>query len=581
VTARQGFHYVDTGANLGFAGGVNTGLRLITPGTDVLLLNPDAVLAEADVPALHQTLYAEGAERLAATSPTLVDTSGHSQRVSWPLPSPSRMWREAIGVARLIPPPDEYCIGAVLLLRAEALADVGLFDERFFLYAEEADWQRRALDRGWRTAVQPNIRATHVGAGTSSDPSYRESLFHAGIETYQRKWYGRRGWTSYRLAALLGATARGLVLPGRAGARARARAVLYRRGPRRSVENIGPRTSTAVRITHVVVTNAFAGVERYVSEVAHEQAARGADVTVIGGDPVQMRAVLGRARHRSASTLGSALRQLSSLPRQDIIHAHMTAAEAVALASRFTHGAPVVSTRHIARRRGSTPAARWVGTAVHRGLALQLSTSNYVAGQIDEPSTVLWNGVRSVNADPAERDRTVLLLQRLEPEKATAVAVHAWGLSGLAAQGWTMLIAGSGSEAGDLQSLARDLGVQDSVRFLGHVKDTRRLLERAGVLLATGTADAFGLSVAEAMALGTPVIASDGGAHPELLGPDGWTFSVGDPRAAATVLRHVVGLSPAAREQQGAALRRRQQALFDLGGHVDRLAELYSDANRT
>jgi GT2 family glycosyltransferase len=125
-------------------------------------------------------------------------------------------------------------IGAVLLLRWDALSQVGLFDERFFLYAEEVDWQRRALALGWRSAVCDEVVASHIGAGTSDDPLRREALFHAAHETYIRKWYGRRGWWVYRTAACLGAAARAAVLPGGRRAEARRRALLYLRGPRRS-----------------------------------------------------------------------------------------------------------------------------------------------------------------------------------------------------------------------------------------------------------------------------------------------------------------------------------------------------------
>lgn len=577
-----GARYVDTGSNLGFGAGVNVGLRLVPPASDVLLLNPDAVVSGEALEVLRRALYRPGAERLAAVSPALVDPhDGSRQRVRWPLPTPGRMWREATGGSRMFPPPDEYSIGAVLLLRAEAIADVGLFDERYFLYAEEADWQRRALARGWHSAEVPDAFAQHVGAGTSSDMGRRDRLFHAAIETYLRKWYGPLGWASYRAAATLGALVRGLLLHGAAGRAARARAVLYLRGPRRSARMEQRIRIPGRRVTHVVVTDAFAGVERYVSEVAREQAGRGAEVTVIGGDPVRMTGALGRARHRPAATLPRAMLELLRVGRQDVVHAHLTAAELASVLTSPVHGAPVVSTRHIATTRGSTLLARWIGWAIRRSLAQQMATSRYVARIIDEPSTVLWNAVQSVDVDTAAtRDHTVLLLQRLEPEKATDVAIRAWAESGLASHGWELHIAGSGSQRDDLEELAGRLGVQDSVRFLGHVQDTRALLCRAGLLMATGTADAFGLSVAEAMALGTPVLASDGGAHPELLGPNGWTFPAGDAAAAAAQLRRAAERTTGERARYGYELRDRQRKLFDLAQHVHRLDDAYSGVSR-
>jgi GT2 family glycosyltransferase len=142
------------------------------------------------------------------------------------------MWAEAVGLGRL-PTRQIFLAGAVLLLRREAVLDVGPFDERFFLYAEEADWQRRARERGWASALCPDAVAEHVGGGTSMHASRRETLFHAAQETYIRKWYGRSGWLAYRVAACLGAAARALVLRHERRKEAARRTLLYLRGPRR------------------------------------------------------------------------------------------------------------------------------------------------------------------------------------------------------------------------------------------------------------------------------------------------------------------------------------------------------------
>jgi GT2 family glycosyltransferase len=191
------------------------------------VLSPDALER------LIQPLHRPECDRVAAISPQLVDEHGHEQRVAWPFPSPRRAWVEAVGLGRSGAKHTYYVIGAVLLLRWEALKDVGLFDERFFLYAEEADWQRRARAHGWSSLLATDAVASHRGAGTSSDPGAREALFHAAHETYIRKWYGASGWWIYRSAAVLGAAGRSLVLSGERRTAAARRARIYFRGPRR------------------------------------------------------------------------------------------------------------------------------------------------------------------------------------------------------------------------------------------------------------------------------------------------------------------------------------------------------------
>jgi len=234
VAVRRSGEYLDAGGNLGFGPGVNLALRRLVDGTpqDILLLNPDAALGPRALRVLADFLHEPGNASVAAVSPRLVRPDGGEQRVEWPFPTPGRAWAEAVGLGR---PPggNTFVVGSVLLLRWEALLEVGLFDERFFLYAEEADWQRRATALGWASAVCADAAAEHIGAATSADPRRREALFHAGQETYIRKWGGRSGWWLYRCATLLGAVARALVLVGDRRSEAARRALLYLRGPRR------------------------------------------------------------------------------------------------------------------------------------------------------------------------------------------------------------------------------------------------------------------------------------------------------------------------------------------------------------
>jgi GT2 family glycosyltransferase len=234
VAARHGVRYLDPEQNLGFAGGVNVALRSILEiePCDVLLVNPDAELDHDAIEKLAASLHDSTATRRGSVAPRLVAVEGPEQRVLWPYPSPFRAWFEAIGLGRFSVRA-RFAVGAVLLLRWEALQEVGLFDERFFLYAEEADWQRRALDHGWATGLCADAVAVHAGAGTSADASRREVLFHAGQEIYVRKWFGTTGWWNYRAAVVCGAAARALVLPAERRREAARRALLYTRGPRR------------------------------------------------------------------------------------------------------------------------------------------------------------------------------------------------------------------------------------------------------------------------------------------------------------------------------------------------------------
>ncbi|HEU4331646.1 MAG TPA: glycosyltransferase, partial [Lapillicoccus sp.] len=165
--------YVDAGHNGGFGSGVNLALGYLDDEEDVLLLNPDAVVGRDEIARLAAALQADPG--LASVAPALVDDQGDPMRVAWPFPTPAGAWLEAAGLGRFRDRRPAYVVGTVLLLRAAALRQVGGFDERFFLYAEETDWARRAAQLGWRHALVPSVTARHAGAGTSSDPTRRET----------------------------------------------------------------------------------------------------------------------------------------------------------------------------------------------------------------------------------------------------------------------------------------------------------------------------------------------------------------------------------------------------------------------
>lgn len=224
-----GVRYVDPGGNLGFAAGVNVGLAQVATDHDVLLLNPDARIESEALARLHEGL--EGDPRAACVAPAQVHPeTGDRQRVEWPFPSPGREWLIALGLGRLVRAKD-FVIGSVLLLDRDALDQVGAFDERYFLYSEETDWQRRAVAAGWHSHFVPDAVATHVGAATSSDTDVQEAHFFASGELYVRRWFGAAGWAAYRLAVIVGALPR-LVVGGRQGRAAAGRRLrIHLRGP--------------------------------------------------------------------------------------------------------------------------------------------------------------------------------------------------------------------------------------------------------------------------------------------------------------------------------------------------------------
>jgi glycosyltransferase involved in cell wall biosynthesis len=252
----------------------------------------------------------------------------------------------------------------------------------------------------------------------------------------------------------------------------------------------------------------------------------------------------------------------------------MTAAELPAALLKRRLGSRLVVTRHFPFRRGSTLSGRLARPLIARQVDVQIAISHFVAARVEGASAVIHNGVVPSAQGPAAREKTVLVLQRLEPEKDTATALHAWARAGLGRSGWRLIIHGRGREEAALRSLAAALGIEASVDFAGFTDEPRGVLARSGLLLASAPREPFGLSVVEAMAEATPVVAAAGGAHPETLGEAGLYFEPGDADACAECLTRLTG-SARERQELGAALRDRQRSEFTVTGHADLLEAVY------
>jgi len=335
------------------------------------------------------------------------------------------------------------------------------------------------------------------------------------------------------------------------------------------------------RVVHIVTTKHFAGVERYVCDVAAETASRGWDVAVVGGHSRRMPAVLGnRVRWEPGTTALDALRSVRRLGRSDVCHAHMTAAEAIAVATRRLHRGQVVSTRHFAAKRGASRAGRIVAPWIAAGLAREIAIGTFVAGRLERPpDAVVVSGVPQSPCLWTASNRVVLVLQRLEPEKETITALGAWQASRLAEEGWMLRVVGDGSQRAALERWVASAGVS-GVTFTGWTDDVPRELRAAGILLASAPAEPLGLAVLEAMAAGVPVVASASGGHLEtvgqLAGPA--LFPPGDRVGAASALRSL--LSGPERARLSAEGRRLLARCFSIERHVDRLLIEYETACR-
>lgn len=160
-----------TGANLGFAGGMNVGIAYaIGRGYEyVWLLNNDCFPDPGCLGELVSALDADA--RLAVVLPALRGGDGGRHIVGATVDWRSGSQESAFAMPTGLAAASEFAlIGCALFVRGSVLAAVGGFDARFFAYREDDDWCVRVARRGGRFAVVPRATACHLGGVTSGGP---------------------------------------------------------------------------------------------------------------------------------------------------------------------------------------------------------------------------------------------------------------------------------------------------------------------------------------------------------------------------------------------------------------------------
>ncbi len=192
--------------NVGFTVGNNQGIA-VSRGRYILLLNPDTEIVGDTLPTMVE--YMDNHPPVGALGPQLLnpDWSIQSSRRRFPTMATAflestilHQWFPDNAVLRhyyILDRPDgeiqevDWVTGACLLTRREAIEEVGLLDEGFFMYSEELDWCRRARERGWKVIYLPTARVIHHGAQSSEQvKSFQHIQFQRSKIRYFRKHHG-------------------------------------------------------------------------------------------------------------------------------------------------------------------------------------------------------------------------------------------------------------------------------------------------------------------------------------------------------------------------------------------------------
>jgi GT2 family glycosyltransferase len=199
---------IENRENVGFARANNQGIAL-AHGRYLLLLNPDTDVRPGALDALVDFMNAHG--RAAACGARLLNGDGSLQASCHPMLTPGREFWRLLFLERFWPRATypmhrwdtvtphrvEVIKGACLLVRREALDQVGVLDETFYIYTEEVDLCYRLAGAGWELWYVPAAEVVHYGEASSKQ--VREEMY---LQLYRSKLQFYRKFGGERRARL-------------------------------------------------------------------------------------------------------------------------------------------------------------------------------------------------------------------------------------------------------------------------------------------------------------------------------------------------------------------------------------------
>jgi N-acetylglucosaminyl-diphospho-decaprenol L-rhamnosyltransferase len=191
--------------NMGFAAANNVGIRA-THGELVLLLNSDTLVESGQIEALCRAI--EETPEAAAAGPRLVDAEGRQELSFGVMISPLGETRQKLRGRLLSDGPDavrkrivadmgrrqfvDWVSGACLIVRRTAAEQVGLLDERYFMYCEDVDFCASLRAAGHRILYAPEVTVTHLrGRSRASAPAVTNRRYRDSQVAFYRKHHPR------------------------------------------------------------------------------------------------------------------------------------------------------------------------------------------------------------------------------------------------------------------------------------------------------------------------------------------------------------------------------------------------------
>lgn len=182
--------YLKSPSNHGFAAGNNLGIKyaLGRKATHILIINPDVRVSKIFFAPLVNTL--KGHKNAGIVAPAHREPGSHRyglggkinwQNCSFPHDNATVLPKEELRY--------DLLTFACVLIKAEVFEDVGLLDERYFMYLEDVDYCLRTKNAGYELWLNPMVCITHRTSSSFSDPRKKIRMSFDSCLIFIKKWY--------------------------------------------------------------------------------------------------------------------------------------------------------------------------------------------------------------------------------------------------------------------------------------------------------------------------------------------------------------------------------------------------------
>jgi glycosyltransferase involved in cell wall biosynthesis len=309
-------------------------------------------------------------------------------------------------------------------------------------------------------------------------------------------------------------------------------------------------------------------------------------------------------RHSFDKSIWPDLRRIVQERRIDIVHAHDYKTNVLAWLLAKAEGVRPLSTvhgwtGHSARERFLYyPADKWLLGRFPRLIAVSSEIKSELVrrGASEDRITVVLNGIDHVKfsldlaLQPlarqhfgiADQEYVIGAIGRLEPQKRFDLLLQAIATLRVRRPNVRLLIVGEGSSRSDLEKRIQELGLMSICHLLGHRSDVVDVHHALDLFVQSSDYEGTPNAVLEAMALGTPVIATDVGGTAELIehGTHGLIVRPGDPQALAAAIDRGIA-DPGVGRARARAARERVERELSFERRMQRVEAVYDELMRS